>query len=180
MLKLENGVLTIETKTQLATMVNGRFTSLVNKATGEKVLSAAGDAVGSLMQWMNGDIRRLDTGSAEARLLGENRAEFIFHSWYGDGITQVWCDPASGDICVKPGAASGRVGVKAVGWELAGIDRSLKALVPTCQGIKLSLDDPLLAGSSYSWPSEWEIGLCIFENDAGSGFWVHSRDTQYI
>lgn len=179
MMKLENGVLTVETHTQMATIVNGRITLLVNKATGKKLIQAPGDTVGSLIQWMNGDIRRLDTGSAEVRLLGENRAEFVFHSWYGDGVTQVWCDKASGDICVKPGAGSSRAGVKAVGWELAGIDTGLKALVPTCQGIKLSVDDPLLAGSRFSWPSDWEIGLCIFENSVGSGFWVHCRDTQY-
>lgn len=95
MMTLENGVLRVETKTQRAVMENGRFTSLVSKATGKTYLAAKGDAVGSSLLWMNGDSRRLDTGTTEVHLMGENRAEFVFHSWYGDGITMVTTDPGN-------------------------------------------------------------------------------------
>lgn len=83
MMTLENGVLHIETRTQTAAMENGRFTSLVSKATGKSYVAAPGGLVGSSILWMNGDCKRLDTGKVEVRLLGEDRAEFIFHSWYG-------------------------------------------------------------------------------------------------
>ena len=179
MITLENGVLHIETRTQTATMENGRFTSLVSKATGKSYVAAPGGAVGSSILWMNGDCKRLDTGKIEVHLLGEDRAEFVFHSWYGDGVTMVSCHPETGDILVRPGAGSGRVGVKAVQWEIAGISPELNALVPTCQGIRMKLDDPLLAGGLYEWPISWEAGLCIFESDGGDGFWIHCRDTKY-
>lgn len=180
MIRLENNVLYLETATQKATMENGRLTSLVSKATKKTYLQASGDAVGTSLLWVNRDRRKLDTGTVEVRLINDNRAQFVFHSWYGDGVTQVWCDDATGDIMVCPNASSGRMGVKAVEWEISGIDMSLKAVVPTCQGVKLSLDDPLLAGSFYAWPQDWEIGLCVFEGNDGDGFWVHCRDTKFI
>lgn len=135
MMTLENGVLHIETRTQTAAMENGRFTSLVSKATGKSYVAAPGGLVGSSILWMNGDCKRLDTGKVEVRLLGEDRAEFIFHSWYGDGVTMVSCHPETGDILVRPGAGSGRVGVKAVNGRLPAFPPNL---TPWCPPVRAS------------------------------------------
>jgi hypothetical protein len=179
-MKLENNILTVETSTQTAIFENGIITSLVSKVNNKKYIETDASEVGVYIVWSNGETRRLDTGSVECHLLSGKRAEFIYHSWYGDGVTYISADDESGDILIRPSAASGRPGVKGCGFSVKGIDKDLYALTPTCQGVKLKLDDPLYLGSTYDWPLSWEIGLIIFESENKDGFWAHCRDDKYL
>jgi len=191
-MKLENNILTVETSTQIATFENGIITSLVSKINGKKYIETDASEVGVHIIWSNGGAKRLDTGSVECHLLSEKRAEFIYHGWYGDGVTYISTDDETGDILIRPSATSGRPGVKGCAFNVRGINKDLHAITPTCQGLKLKLDDPLYCGygqgdpvnepgTIYEWPIGWEIGLMIFENDDESkdGFWVHCRDEKY-
>ena len=180
--KLENNILTVETLTQTATFENGIITSLISKITGEKYIETDASEVGVHINWSNGGSKKLDTGSVECHLLSEKRAEFVYHSWYGDGVTYITTDDETGDILIRPSATSGRPGVKGCAFNIKGIDKDLYALTPTCQGLKLKLDDSLYIDSYYEWPLSWEIGLIIFESDRKNkdGFWVHCRDNKYL
>ena len=191
--KLENNVLTVETITQTATFENGIITSLISKITKRKYIETNAAEVGVFVTWSNGGAKHLDTGSVECHLLSEKRAEFVYHSWYGDGVTYICTDDETGDILIRPSATSGRLGVKGCAFCIKGIDKDLYALTPTCQGLKLKLDDPLYCGHGtgdpinepgalYEWPISWEIGLVIFESDSETkdGFWVHCRDDKYL
>lgn len=179
MMKLVDGVLTVETATLIATIENGLLTSLRSRQTGTTYLRSPADEVGVSLVWMGGETKKLDTGSVECRLLSERRARIVYHSWYGDGVTMVTEDEATGDLLVRPSATSGRMGVKGCRFDLKGIDPTLDALVPTCQGVRLKLDDPLFVGQSFGWPCAWEVGLVLFESNAGDGFWVHCQDDRY-
>ena len=192
-IKLENNVLTVETSTQIASFENGMITSLISKLTGEQYIKAAASEVGVHLIWSKGGSKRLDTGSVECRILSEKRAEFVYHGWFGDGVTYITTDQKNGDILICPSATSGRPGVKGCAFSIMGIDENLYALTPTCQGLKLKLDDPLYTGqatgdpisepgSVFEWPIAWEIGLVIFERQSGKndGFWVHCRDEKYL
>ena len=149
MMKLVDGVLTVETATLIATIENGLLTSLRSRQTGTTYLRSPADEVGVSLVWMGGETKKLDTGSVECRLLSERRARIVYHSWYGDGVTMVTEDEATGDLLVRPSATSGRMGVKGCRFDLKGIDPTLDALVPTCQGVRLKLDDPLFVGQSF-------------------------------
>ncbi|MCL2813705.1 MAG: DUF6259 domain-containing protein [Oscillospiraceae bacterium] len=190
---LENNVLTVETSTQTATFENGIITSLTSKITKRKYIETTPSEAGVYVTWSNGGAKRLDTGSVECHLLSEKRAEFVYHSWYGDGVTYISTDEETGDILIRPSATSGRPGVKGCAFSIKGIDKDLYALTPTCQGLKVKLDDPLYCGygtgdpinepgAVYEWPISWEIGLIIFESggETKDGFWVHCRDDKYL
>jgi len=181
-IKLENNILTVETITQIATFENGIITSLISKINGNKYIETDNTEVGVHVIWSNGGSKKLDTGSVECHLLSEKRAEFVYHSWYGDGVTYISTDDESGDILIRPSATSGRPGVKGCAFDIKGIDENLYALTPTCQGLKLKLNDPLYIDSWYEWPISWEIGLIIFESERETkdGFWVHCRDHKYL
>ena len=178
--KMDGNALAIETRTQSAVFQNGIITSLVSKITNEQYIKTDASEVGVCADWANGDMRRLDTGSVECRILSENRAEFIYHSWYGDGVAYVSADEETGDILVRASATSGRPGLKSCGFNIRGIGSDLYALIPASQGIKFKLDDPLCSGMTFNWPSDWEMGFIIFENDSKDGFWVHCRDEKYL
>jgi hypothetical protein len=180
--KLENNILTVETSTQIAIFENGIITSLISKINDKKYIETDASEVGVHVTWSNGGMRRLDTGSVECHLLSEKRAEFVYHSWYGDGVTYISTDDETGDILIRPSATSGRPGVKGCAFNIRGIDENLYALTPTCQGLKLKLNDPLYIDSWYEWPLSWEIGLIIFESDNENkdGFWVHCCDDKYL
>ena len=192
-MKLENNILTVETATQTATFENGIITSLVSKINGKKYIETDASEVGVHIVWAGNESMRLNTGSVECHLLSEKRAEFIYHSWYGDGVTYISADDETGDILIRPSATSGRPGVKGCAFNIKGINKDLYALTPTCQGLKLKLDDPLYCGfgkgdpvaepgTIYEWPMKWEIGLVIFESESQNkdGFWVHCRDDKYL
>ena len=53
----------------------------------------------------------------------------------------------------------------------------LDLVAPFFQGVKLKLDDPLLA-RRWFWPQFWEAGLAILQGRQG-GFWVHCQDDRY-
>ena len=192
-MKLENNILTVETATQTATFENGAITSLVSKQSGARYIETDSGEVGVSATWAGGETRRLDTGAVECRLLSEKRAEFVYHSWYGDGVTYITSDDETGDILVRPCASSGRPGLKSCNFNIRGIDKNLYALTPSCQGFRQKLDDPLYCGEGrgdpvsspgtvYQWPITWEIGLVIFESgrEDRDGFWVHCRDDRYL
>ena len=188
MFTLDGSVLRLETRTQSVVLENGLITSLRSKATGREYVSCKGGDVPLIAHWRGcmgnawpeSERRPMDKGEIAVRLLSDTRAEVLFHSWYGDGVLLLWEDAETGDLCVRPSVSSGRPGVKAAGWELRGISDELYAVVPTSQGVRLKLSDPLLAGERLGWPQSWEIGLCVFESDEGDGFWVHTRDNRYI
>ncbi|MCL2775375.1 MAG: DUF6259 domain-containing protein [Oscillospiraceae bacterium] len=191
-IKLENNILTVETSTQIALFENGAITSLVSKINGRKYIETDASEVGVHIVWSGWEAKRLDTGSVECHVLSEKRAEFVYHSWYGDGVTYISADDETGDILIRPSATAGRPGVKSCAFNVRGIDKDLYALTPTCQGLKVKLDDPLYCGYgkgdavsepgvTYHWPLDWEIGLIIFESESKDkdGFWVHCRDDKY-
>jgi len=77
-----------------------------------------------------------------------------------------------------PSAYSSRGGVRACRWNIAGIRADLQLVAPFFQGIKLKLDDGLIANTHWPWPMYWEAGLAILQSKQG-GFWVHTQDNRY-
>jgi hypothetical protein len=61
---------------------------------------------------------------------------------------------------------------------MAGIRPDLQLVAPFFQGIKLKLDDSLIANTHWEWPFFWEAGLAILQSNKG-GFWIHTRDNRY-
>lgn len=184
----EGALLRVETRTQTIILENGLITSLRSKMTGKEYVACQGGDIPLIAHWRGGrgdawpasERCALNHGEVSVTPVSDTCAEILYHSWYGDGVLLIWEEPETGDLCVKPSVSSGRSGVKAAGWVLNGIDGRLSAVVPANQGVRLRLDDPMLAGGKFAWPYNWEIGLCVFESDAGDGFWIHCRDTKYI
>jgi len=117
-------------------------------------------------------------GNIITRQIAPLKAEIVFHSWDGDGVISVCVEPDSGAILIEPAAYSSRPGVLACRWNMAGIRPDLQLVAPFFQGIKLKLDDALIANTHWDWPLYWEAGLAILQSKKG-GFWIHTQDNRY-
>ena len=95
----------------------------------------------------------------------------------GDVIVRLSLDDES-RLHVEPSASCLRMGLAAVRWNLAGISPDCKLVAPLYQGCRQSLDHPLIANESFSWPSVWEAPLAVLEGN-GSGFYVYNDDCGY-
>jgi hypothetical protein len=93
-------------------------------------------------------------------------------------VLTVSADPETGDLVVEQSAYSSRPGVRACRWNLAGLRPDLALVAPFFQGIRLSLEDPLIRNTRWPWPERWEAALAILQAKEG-GFWVHAQDQQY-
>lgn len=182
-ISVSGGRVTVETATLTAALEKGLLASLVRKSDGREFIGGLDPGAAPALQLLypGGDTLAVDEakfGSITARALSDTRAEFIMHGWDGDGIITVTADPENGDLVVEPSGYSARPGVRACRWCVRGIRDDLELVAPLFQGVKLALDDPLIAGTRWPWPYYWEAGLAIFQGRDG-GFWVHNRDTHY-
>jgi hypothetical protein len=186
MIRVEGNTIHVETRTLTATLTDGWVTSLKRRGGGAELMPQGAEAAksGPAMElvYRGGEVVPLDTvveGCVQTRGVSDHAAEVRFHSWYGDGVLFVREDAETGDLVVEPSAYSSRGGVRACRWRLAGFDRSLEVVAPFFQGVRLPADDPLLAGTHWQWPFQWEAAMVIFQGRPGGGFWVHAQDTQY-
>ena len=182
-MRVEEHKIIIDTHTQSAVIEKGFLTSLKSKKTGEEFIKDVAVEKGAALQLLYRDdetvsIDESKFGQTITRQIAPLRAEIVFHSWDGDGVILVSVGPESGDILIEPAAYSSRPGVRACRWNLAGIRPDLQLVAPFFQGIKLKLDDSLIANSHWDWPLYWEAGLAILQSKNG-GFWIHTRDDRY-
>jgi len=183
MMHVEGHKITIQTSTQSAVFEKGFLTSLKSNKISEQFIEGVAADKSAALQLIYRDnetvpIDESKFGNITTRQISPLKAEIVFHSWDGDGIIWVSVEPESGDILIEPSAYSSRPGVLACRWNLAGIRPDLKLVAPFFQGIKLKLDDSLIANSHWDWPFYWEAGLAILQSNKG-GFWVHTRDDHY-
>jgi len=183
MLRVQGSQVRIETSTLTATIDRGFITSLKSKQTGEEFIRGFDLSQGPALQllYRGGETVPVDEskfGSITCHQLSQERAEFVFHSWEGDGVIAVSADAETGDLLIEPSAYSSRPGVRACRWNVRGIRDDLELVAPLFQGAKLKLDDPLIADTRWNWPFSWEAGLAILQGGK-SGFWVHTQDDRY-
>ncbi|MFC1539129.1 DUF6259 domain-containing protein [Candidatus Latescibacterota bacterium] len=181
--KVDGDRVNVRTATLSAVLDKGILISLVRTSDGRQWISPFDPSATPVLQivYSGGKTLSVDEakfGNITARSLSENRAEFILHGWDGDGIITVTADPETGDLIIEPSAYSSRPGVRACRWCVSGIGNDLELVAPFFQGVKLALDDPLIAGTRWHWPYDWEAGLAILQGNNG-GFWVHNRDIHY-
>lgn len=183
MLRVQGSQVQIETSTLTATIDKGFITSLKSKQTGEEFFRGFDVSKGPALQllYRGGETVPIDEskfGSITCHQLSPDRAEFVFHSWEGDGVIAVSADAETGDLLIEPSAYSSRPGIRACRWNVRGIRDDLELVAPFFQGAKLKLGDSLIAGSRWNWPFMWEAGLAILQGEK-SGFWVHTQDDRY-
>jgi len=182
-MRVEGHKITIQTHTQSLVIEKGFLTSLKRKKTGEEFIKDVDVEKGAALQllYRGGEAISIDEskfGNIITRQIAPLRAEIVFHSWDGDGVILVCVEPDSGAILIEPSAYSSRPGVLACRWNVAGIRSDLELVAPFFQGIKLKLDDALIANTHWDWPLYWEAGLAILQSKKG-GFWIHTRDNRY-
>ena len=173
----------VTTSTLTATMTNGSLTSLKNKLTGEEFITSFDTGIFTALQILYpsselADISSANFGKLTLNQVSDKKAEFIIHSWHGDGVITVSADDETGDLLIEPSAYSSRPGVLACRWNMAGIRHDLELVAPLFQGVKLKLDDSLIRDSRWNWPMSWEAGLAILQSVSG-GFYIHTEDTGY-
>ena len=180
--RVEGQRILVETATLVAALDGARLASLRNRRTSEELLDGKGGEGAPLALVYRGgeriSVEPARFGQTAVRALSETRAEVVLAGWDGDGTIAVTADPESGDLVVEPGAFSTRPGVRACRYTIAGIREGLDLVAPFFQGVRLSLEDPLLRDSHWQWPMHWEAGLAILAG-RDSGFWVHARDDRY-
>ncbi|KPL21403.1 MAG: hypothetical protein AMJ75_10030 [Phycisphaerae bacterium SM1_79] len=182
-MRTEEHKIIINTRTQSAVIEKGFLISLKSKKTGEEFIEgvAVDKAAALQLIYRGGETVAIDEskfGSIVTRQVSSLKAEIVFHSWDGDGVISISVEPQSGDILIEPSAYSSRPGVLGCRWNMAGIRSALQLVAPFFQGIKLKLDDPLIANTHWDWPLYWEAGLAILQSNKG-GFWIHTKDNRY-
>lgn len=182
-IKVADNKVYVETHTLSAVIDKGFITSLRSKTTGEEFVNTFDVNRSAALQILypsdeTVNINEEKFGSITMRQLSDLRAEIIFHSWDGDSVITISVDTGTGDMVIEPSAYSSRPGVRACRWNLAGLLPDLQFVAPFFQGVKLSLNDPLIKNTRWEWPMYWEAGLAIFQSKDG-GFWVHTQDNRY-
>jgi hypothetical protein len=182
-IRLQDNRLQVETGTLTAVIDKGFITSLKSKASGEEFIKPFDVNQSAALQLLypSAEVVGLDEskfGNITSRVLSDDRAEVIFHSWDADGVLGITADPETGDLVVEPGAYSSRPGVAACRWNLRGLREDCDLVAPFYHGVRLKLDDPLIRDSRWTWPLSWQAGLGILQARSG-GFWVHTQDDSY-
>ncbi len=182
-LLVQDGRVSIETGTLTAVVEKGFIRSLRSKITGDEFVQAFDVNQSPALQliYRGDETAALDEskfGNISCRQVSDSRAEFVFHSWDGDGVLSVGVDPASGDLLLEPSAYSSRPGVRACRWSLRGIRQDLELVAPLFQGVKLPLEDPLIRNTRRNWPVAWEAAFVILQSQS-AGFWIHTQDSAY-
>ncbi|MCR5262555.1 MAG: DUF6259 domain-containing protein, partial [Clostridiales bacterium] len=182
MIKIEDGVITVVTKTQTAVFRNGVLTSLTD-ASGRKYIENNGESEALYIVYRSNEcvpLKNTGHGSVTARKLSGTEAEFFFEAWDGDGVLNISEDPETGDIDVEPEVTSARSGIIAARFPLTGISKDLNLVAPFYQGINMRPDDELLRNRKWTWPKDWEAGFAVMvDNKTGNGFWVRTEDDHY-
>jgi hypothetical protein len=182
-LRVREGLVSVETGTLTAEIEKGFIRSLRSKITGDEFVEAFDLNQSPALQliYRGDESAALDEskfGSISCRQVSEHKADFIFHSWDGDGVLSVGVDPASGDLLVEPSAYSSRPGVRACRWSLRGMRQDLDLVAPLFQGVKLRIDDLLIRNTRRNWPVSWEAAFAILQSQS-AGFWVRAEDAAY-
>jgi hypothetical protein len=182
MVIVEGPEVRVYTDTLTAVFSNGALVSLSRKSDGREFVSGkAGERPALELVFAKAESSPIGTEDGDRVTciqINERSAEMRFEGWNGDGIVAVSEDGETGDLVVEPSAYSSRPGLRSCRWTIGGIDKELELVAPFFQGVKLPLEDPLIAGGRCQWPHYWEAGLAIFQGARG-GFWVHCQDTRY-
>ena len=181
-IRINDTTMFVETRTSKVVLEKGIITSLICKETNEEFIKNADTLNYRALQLIyNNKVINLNEekfGQVTARKVSDKKAEFIFHSWDGDGVLFISIDDATGDLIIEPSAYSSMPGILACRWNITGLKDSLTLVAPFYQGVELKLDDPLLKNSKWKWPFSWEAGLVILQSK-NCGFWVHTQDDKY-
>jgi len=182
-MRVDGHKIIIETRTQSAVIEKGLLTSLTSKKTSEKFVEGIAVDKSAALQliYRSNETISIDEskfGKIVTRQISPLKAEIVFHSWDGDGVILVSVEPETGAILIEPSAYSSRPGVLGCRWNLLGIRSDLTLIAPFFQGIKLKMDDSLIANTHWDWPLYWEAGLAILQSNK-RGFWIHTQDDRY-
>ncbi len=182
MITVEKGRIVVETKTLRAVIKGGVITEIHSRLDGRQYVRAGRGAVAPLElvyigQEVVGLGREADDRVTNLRI-NDSRAEVRVEGWCGDGVIGIGEDAETGDLLIEPGGYASRPGLRACRYSLVGIAPELELIAPFWQGVRLSLDDPLVRGSFWDWPRSWEAGMVILQGKGG-GIWVHCRDDRY-
>ncbi len=125
------------------------------------------------------DIGASPHAKSEVVRLGPHSADVIVSDWHGDGVVRIEVDLPTGALCVTPSVTAARRGVARVRWNLAGLKPSLDLVAPFYQGVRLKLDDTLIARERWRWPSAWEAALAVLQQGDAGGMSVCCHDRRF-
>lgn len=182
MLTITGTTIHVDTITLTAVIENGVLVSLKRNADGREYIRGSSARAPLHLIYSGQDLVPLGNESGDKITvlpINEHRAEVRIESWNGDGIITIAEDVQTGDLIIEPSGYASRPGLRTCRWTLTGIDPSLKLVAPLWQGVRLTLDDPIIQKQHFPWPFEWQAGLAILQDDHGGGFWVHCQDSHY-
>lgn len=171
----------VETATLSAVFERATLVSLVRKSDKRELIHASGKNASSVyLIYANAEsvpFGNRETDRFTPYRINSHKAEFRIEGYDGDGVMTISADQGTNDLIVEVGMATSRPGVRSCRWLLSGIDQELELVAPFFQGIKLPLEDPLIANTFWNWPHRWESPLAILQGQKG-GLWVHAEDTR--
>ena len=180
---IDEGRILVETATLSAVFERATLVSLVRKSDKRELIHTSGnDASSVYLIYANAEavpFGNRETDRFTPYRINSHKAEFRIEGYDGDGVMTISADQATNDLIVEIGMATSRPGVRSCRWLLNGIDPELELVAPFLQGIKLPLEDPLIANTFWNWPHHWESPLAILQGSK-AGLWVHAEDTRNL
>jgi len=181
--KVDQTRVLVETATLSAVFERATLISLVRKTDNRELIKAPAAGPSSVyLIYANAEavpFGNRDTDHFTPYRINARKAEFRVEGFDGDGVMTISADPATNDLIIEVGMASSRPGVRSCRWLLSGIDPELELVAPVFQGIKLPLEDPLIANTFWNWPHRWESPLAILQGKT-AGLWVRAEDTRNL
>ncbi len=148
MLRLEGNRLHVETHTLTAILDRGVLVSLIRKSDGRQLIKADADTTIPLQLIYSGrEIVPLGGEPGDQVRcfpVNDHHAEFRVESWNGDAVLSVAEDSETGDLILEPSGYASRPGLRACRWMMTGIGEGLELIAPFFQGVRLSLEDPVI------------------------------------
>ncbi len=183
MLKIDGQTILVDTPLLSGIIDHGEITLLRSKQTSTTWIDRAPSRRPPLQLLFKGgeavDVACAEYGRVSLFQVTENMVEMRVEGWEGSGVIVFSEDRQTGELCIEPSAYSARRGLRSVryaftGWRKDGV----QVIAPLWQGVRLSMDDPLIMPSWNEWPFRWEAGFVILEGRRDS-LMLWTQDSRY-
>ena len=185
MIRETNKGLTIESRTTIVEIEEGRLSSIRSAVTGEEFLDRGlqkGIPPFVLLR-QNGEFVPLGVHPVARKVhytvLTDRLAEMVLNDWECDVSVRIAIDEETGDVLLEPSAWTMQSGIAGIGMSVSGVRKDLQVVGPFQQGVRLPLAHPQMAGKFALWPREWEAGFLVLDG-GDSGFTVQSWDDHHL
>lgn len=177
-LTVRGTALTAETTTFKAEFEGPSLKSLFDKATGTEFISRDAGHCPVELYFADGEtVGEISKSRCTVHPLSDTVARILLEGPDSDCELFLRLDVETGDLCVSPGAACSRVGLRSVRWNTPLVPEA-NIVIPYDGGREFRAGAALPVTKRMEWPSHWNAQLAIAEH-GGASLMIHSEDRSF-